>query len=49
MDLGGRPAMSLTETLQERFGVMLFLDDLGSGETACVQTESNAAVLAEPQ
>ena len=45
MDLGGRPAMSLTETLQERFGVMLFLDDLCNGETACVRTESNAAVL----
>ena len=45
MDLGGRPAMSLAETLQERFGVMLFLDDLGNGETACVRTESNAAIL----
>lgn len=38
--------MSLTEVVQERFGVMLFLDDLGSGESAaCVRTDSDAAVL----
>ena len=46
MDLGGRPAMSLTEVVQERFGVMLFLDDLGSGgSAACVRTDSDAAIL----
>lgn len=46
MDLGGRPAMSLAEVVQERFGVMLFLDDLGSrGSAACVRTDSDAAVL----
>ena len=46
MDLGGRPAMSLAEVVQERFGVMLFLGDLGSGESAaCVRTDSDAAVL----
>ena len=46
MDLGGRPAMSLAEVLQERFGIKLFLDDLGSGRSAaCVRTDSDAAVL----
>ena len=46
MDLGGRPAMSLAEVVQERFGVMLFLDDLGSrGSAACVRTDSDAAIL----
>ena len=46
MDLGGRPAMSLAEALQERFGVKLFLDDLGSGgSAACVRTNSDSAVL----
>ena len=46
MDLGGRPAMSLAEVLQERFGVKLFLDDLGGGgSAACVRTDSDAAVL----
>ena len=38
--------MSLAEVVQERFGVMLFLGDLGSGESAaCVRTDSDAAVL----
>ena len=46
MDLGGRPAMSLAAVVQERFGVMLFLDDLGSGgSAACVRTDSDAAIL----
>ena len=46
LDLGGRPAMSLAETLEERFGVKIFLDDLGDGESAaCVRTEEDAAVL----
>lgn len=46
LDLGGRPALSLSETLEERFGVKIFHDDLGDGESAaCVRTRGDAAVV----
>jgi len=46
LDLGGRPALSMSETLEERFGVRIFLDDLGDGESAaCLRTRGDAAVV----
>ena len=46
MELGGRPAISLVGTLEERFGVKVFFDDLGDGESAaCVRAAEDAAIL----
>ena len=46
MELGGRPAFSLVGALEERFGVKIFFDDLGSGESAaCVRGAEDAAIL----
>jgi len=46
MELGGRPAFSLVGALEERFGVKVFFDDLGSGESAaCVRGPEDAAIL----
>ena len=46
MELGGRPAFSLVGALEERFGVKIFFDDLGSGESAaCVRGSDDAAIL----
>lgn len=46
MELGGRPAASLVTSLEERFGVKLFFDDLGPGESAaCVRDAAGAAIL----
>jgi XRE family transcriptional regulator, fatty acid utilization regulator len=46
MELGGRPAFSLVGALEERFGVKIFFDDLGSGESAaCVRGTEDAAIL----
>lgn len=46
MELGGRPAFSLVGALEERFGVKIFYDDLGSGESAaCVRGAEDAAIL----
>jgi len=46
MELGGRPAASLVASLEERFGVKLFFDDLGDGESAaCVREATGAAIL----
>lgn len=46
MELGGRPAFSLIGALEERFGVKIFFDDLGSGESAaCVRGDADAAIL----
>jgi Zn-dependent peptidase ImmA (M78 family) len=46
MDLGGRPAFTLVGTLEERFGVKVFFDDLGDGESAaCVRGPDDAAIL----
>jgi Zn-dependent peptidase ImmA (M78 family)/DNA-binding XRE family transcriptional regulator len=46
MDLGGRPAVALLGTLEERFGVKVFFDDLGDGESAaCVREPAGSAIL----
>jgi Zn-dependent peptidase ImmA (M78 family)/transcriptional regulator with XRE-family HTH domain len=46
MELGGRPAFSLVGALEERFGVKIFFDDLGSGESAaCVRGTEDAGIL----
>lgn len=46
MELGGRPAFSLVGALEERFGVKIFFDDLGSGASAaCVRGAEDAAIL----
>jgi len=46
MELGGRPAHSLAGALEERFGVKIFFDDLGPGESAaCVRGTEDAAIL----
>ena len=46
LDLGNRPALSLAGTLEEKFRVKIFFDDLGyGGPAACVRTERDAAVV----
>lgn len=46
MELGGRPAASLVAALEERFGVKLYFDDLGDGESAaCVREAAGSAIL----
>jgi Zn-dependent peptidase ImmA (M78 family)/transcriptional regulator with XRE-family HTH domain len=46
LDLGSRPAASLLPILEERFGVKVFYEEMGEGESAaCVRGPFGAAIL----
>jgi Zn-dependent peptidase ImmA (M78 family)/transcriptional regulator with XRE-family HTH domain len=46
LDLGSRPAASLLPVLEERFGVKVFYEEMGEGESAaCVRGPFGAAIL----
>jgi Zn-dependent peptidase ImmA (M78 family)/DNA-binding XRE family transcriptional regulator len=46
LDLGSRPAASLLSVLEERFGVKVFHEEMGEGESAaCVRGPFGAAIL----